>query len=97
MFKSQSLIRTPSSHNMAPIRRKVPARRGFCESNRFKRSCVVGLARDVSDDGDDKEKQNGFAFVSDKSLSMFQVSIFIRFVVHVFVFSVGCFGFWRVI
>lgn len=79
VFKSQSHIRTPCSQNLSPICRNVPVRRGFCESNRFKRSCGVGLARDVADDGDDKEKQNGFAFLSDKSLSMFQVCIFIWF------------------
>ncbi|KAL9671039.1 hypothetical protein QQ045_008602 [Rhodiola kirilowii] len=77
VLKPHSLLQTPSSHKLSakiPIRRPVNVRR-FCGSNgvdQVKRICVVGLAREVSDNGDDKDKQNGFAFLSQDGLSMFQ-------------------------
>lgn len=78
-FKSQLITHTPTSRELSAntrIHRSV-AVRTCCGSingvDRFKRSCVVGLAREGSDGGVDKVKQNGFALLSEESFSVFQV------------------------
>uniref|UniRef100_A0A7N0SWM9 CREG-like beta-barrel domain-containing protein n=1 Tax=Kalanchoe fedtschenkoi TaxID=63787 RepID=A0A7N0SWM9_KALFE len=78
LFKPHPVLHTPGSQKRSartPICRTVSVGKRLGDGrgvNRFKRGCVVGLAREGSDDGDDKDKQNGFAFSSEKSLSMFQ-------------------------
>uniref|UniRef100_A0A7N0U0K3 CREG-like beta-barrel domain-containing protein n=1 Tax=Kalanchoe fedtschenkoi TaxID=63787 RepID=A0A7N0U0K3_KALFE len=75
-FKSLPIQRAPGSQKLSvgiPIRRTVSCRRRVSDGggvNRFKRSCVVG--RQGSGDGDDQGKHNRFAFLSEKSLSMYQ-------------------------